>query len=86
MSDAIAGTASQVFQPSLRTPRTEQVAEQAETVQARRTEAAAETVSLQADQSSNRADYLSDQAERLAERAASRSPQEGLGRLVDITV
>lgn len=86
MSVAIASSTSQVFQPSLSTPRTEKVAEQAKAISARQSEAAAETVKRQADFSTSRAEFLSDQAQKLESRAQTRSPEKGLGGRLDITV
>ena len=86
MTAAIASSTSQAFQPSLNTPRTEQVAEQVKVISARQSEAAAETVQRQADFSTSRAQFLSDQAQKLESRAQTRSPENGLGGRLDITV
>ncbi|CTQ58568.1 MAG: hypothetical protein RIE06_10280 [Roseibium album] len=86
MPEAIASSTSQVFQPSLGTPRTEKIAEQAKALGARQSEAAAEAVQRQAEFSSNRAEFLSDQAQKLENRAQSRSPENGLGGRLDITL
>ncbi len=86
MPKAVGNVTSQAFQPSLRKPRTEKVAEQAEAIKARQSAAAAETVRRQADFSSNRTEFLSRRAEQLQDRAQSRSPENGLGGRVDIRV
>lgn len=86
MPEAIGSGSSLAFQPTLQTPRTEQVAEQAKAMNARQSEAVAETVQRQANFSANRAESLSRQAEQLEERAQTRDPGEGLGNTVDISV
>ncbi|WP_428648121.1 hypothetical protein [Roseibium sp.] len=86
MPEAIGNVKSPAFQPSLKSPRTEKVAEQAEAVKARRSAAAAETVRRQADFSSNRTEFLSRQAEQLQDRAQNRNAESGLGSRVDIRV
>lgn len=86
MSDAIASSTSQVFQPSLGASRTEKIAEQVKALSARQSEVAAEAVSRQAEFSSSRAEFLSDQAEKLENRAQTRRPEEGLGIRLDITL
>jgi hypothetical protein len=86
MTEAIGQGTSQAFQPSLGTPRTEQVAEQAKAIKARQSEAVAETVQRQANASSNRAEFLSRQAEQLESRAESRSSGTGLGGRLDVSV
>jgi len=74
------------FQPSAYAPRPEKAAEQAKAINARQSEAVAETVQRQADFSSSRADYLTRQAEQLENRAQARDPGKGLGGQVDISV
>ena len=86
MPEAIGYGTSQAFQPSLATPRTDQLAEQVKAINANQSEAVAKTVQRQAELSSNRAEVLSRQAEQLENRAATRSPENGLGNLVDIQV
>ncbi|WP_305986674.1 hypothetical protein [Roseibium sp. MMSF_3544] len=86
MSEAIASTSYQVFQPSLGTPRTEQVADQVKELRARQSEAAAEAVQRQAQFSSRRAEFLSEQAQTLENRAQARSTENGLGSRLDITL
>lgn len=84
MPEAIGYGSSQAFQPNLATPRTQQVAEQAEAVKAKRSEAAAVNVQRQAEFSTNRAEALSRQAEQLENRAETRSLDDGLGTQVNI--
>jgi len=86
MPEAIGYGTSQAFQPSLATPRAEQLAEQVKAINANQSEAVAETVQRQAELSSNRAELLSRQAEQLENRAETRSPENGLGNQVDIRV
>lgn len=84
MPEAIGYGSSQAFQPTLATPRTDQVAEQVEVVKAKRSEAAAVTAQRQAEFSTNRAEFLSRQAEQLENRAETRSLDNGLGNQVNI--
>jgi len=84
MPEAIGNGSSQAFQPTLASPRTDQVAEQVAAVKAKRSEAAAETVQRQAEFSTSRAELLSRQAEQLENRAETRSPGNGLGNQVNI--
>ncbi|MES0812552.1 hypothetical protein ABLO27_23875 [Roseibium sp. SCPC15] len=86
MSEAVGSGTSQVFQPSLSISRTEKVAEQAEAIRARQSEAVAETVQRQAKFSANRAENLVRQAETLENRAESGNSQNGIGDQVDISV
>jgi hypothetical protein len=84
MPEAIGYGSSQAFQPSLATSRANQVAEQAEVIKAKRSEAAAEKAQLAAKFSTNRAEYLSQQAEQLENRAETRRLEEGLGTQINI--
>ncbi|WP_422041144.1 hypothetical protein [Roseibium sp.] len=86
MSEAIASTSTQAFQPSLSASRIEKTAEQVKVLSARQSEAAAETVQRQAAFSTSRAEFLSDQAEKLENRAQNRSPEDGLGNRLDISI
>ena len=86
MSEAIASASTQAFQPSLSTSRIEKTAEQVKVLSARQSEADAETVQRQAEFSTSRAEFLSDQAQKLENRAQNRSPEDGLGTRVDISV
>ena len=84
MPEAIGYGSSQAFQPTLATPRTDQVAEQVEVVKAKRSEAAAVTAQRQAEFSTNRAEFLSRQAEQLENRAETRRLEDGVGLQVNI--
>ena len=86
MSEAVASATSKAFQPSLTTPQTDRVAEQAEAIRARQSEAVAETVQRQAQFSASRAEFLSRQAEKLENRAENSAGTSGLGGRVDISV
>ncbi|TYC52597.1 hypothetical protein FMN50_17835 [Rhodobacterales bacterium] len=86
MPEAISHGARQAFLPSLGASGTEKVAQQAEAARNRQSEATAEMVQRQADFSSSRAELLSEQADKLVRRAERTGPENGLGRLVDISV
>ncbi|QFT29262.1 hypothetical protein K1718_02565 [Roseibium porphyridii] len=86
MPEAVGYGQNQAFQPSLATPRADKVAEQVKAMNARQSEAVAETVQRQAKFSSNRTENLSRQAEQLEKRAETRKPEDGLGNRVDIFV
>ncbi|MCV0425561.1 MAG: hypothetical protein K5905_08810 [Roseibium sp.] len=86
MSEAVGSTTSKAFQPSLTTPQTDRVAEQAQAIKARQSEAVANTVQRQAQFSASRAESLSRQAEKLENRATTGAAGSGLGGRVDITV
>jgi len=86
MPEAIGHGSNQAFQPTLATPRAEQVAEQAKAINASQSQAVAETVQRQADFSSQRAEFLSRQAEQLENRAQTRTPENGLGTQVDVLI
>jgi len=86
MPEGIGYGSAQAFNPAASVPRTERLAEQAETVRVSQDEAVAEIVGRQAQLSSNRAETLARQAEQLENRVEARDSQNGLGNQVDITV
>lgn len=85
MPEGVGYGSSQAFQPSLAIPRNEQIAQQTQQLNARQSEAVAETVQRQADFNSNRAENLNRQAEQLEQRAQT-DAGPGVGSFVDITV
>ncbi|QDG75292.1 hypothetical protein [Labrenzia sp. PHM005] len=86
MPEGIGYGSALAFRPSLQVPRIDQVAEQAQTINAKQSAAVAETVQRQANFSANRAEALSRQAEQLQQRAQPADPGAGLGNRLDISV
>ncbi len=84
MPEAIGYGSSQAFQPTVDSSRAKQIAEQAEVIKAKRSEAAAEKAQIAAQFSTNRAEYLSLKAEQLESRAETRRLEEGLGTQINI--
>jgi hypothetical protein len=85
MPEGIGYGASPAFQPSLAVPRGDQLAQQAQQINARQSAVVAETVQRQADFSSNRAESLARVAEQIEQRAQT-DAGPGVGDVVDITV